>query len=281
MGKLLTAAQIEAYRRDGYVAPVRVMSEDEAGALREKLEAVEAGSGGRLAAKLRFKPHLVFTFLDGLVRNPRVLDGVEDVLGPDLLCWASSFFTKDAHDPGYVSWHQDSTYWGLSETDVTTAWIALSGSTRANGCMRVIPGSHLSDQIGHTDTHAAANMLSRGQVVDCAVDERCAVDIELRPGEMSLHHVRVIHGSEANSSDRRRIGYAMRYIPTRLHQLNGPRDSAGLVRGEDRFGHFEIEPPPAADLHTDALAVHKRARELHDVVLFQGAEERPAYMRAS
>ena len=276
MGKLLTEAQIEAYARDGYVAPVRVMSEAAAGALRARLEAAEADAGGPLAGKLRFKPHLIFTFLDRLVRDDRVLDGVEDVLGPDLMCWASSFFTKEARDPGYVSWHQDSTYWGLSEPDVTTAWVALSESTRENGCMRVVPGSHTTDQIRHIDTHAAANMLSRGQVVNCEVDESEAVDIVLRPGEMSLHHVRLIHGSEPNPTDRRRIGFAMRYIPTYVRQTNGPRDSAVLVRGEDRYGHFEMEPPPVADLHPAAMEAHRRSAELHGQLLYQGTD-RPAY----
>ncbi len=276
MGKLLTAAQIDAYERDGYVAPLRVMSEEAAGALRAKLEAAEAATGGPFAGKLRFKPHLIFTFLDELVRDVRVLDGVEDVLGPDLLCWASSFFTKEARDPGYVSWHQDSTYWGLSEPDVTTAWVALSESTRENGCMRVIPGSHKRDQIGHIDTHARANMLSRGQVVSCEVDESEAADIVLRPGEMSLHHVRLIHGSEPNPTDQRRIGFAIRYIPPRVRQINGPRDSAVLARGEDRFGHFESEPPPVADLHPAALEAHRRSAELHGTLLYRGTD-RVAY----
>ena len=272
MGKLLTPQQIEAYRRDGYVAPLRVMSEDAALALRARLEEAEAAAGGPLQGKLRFKPHLIFTFLDDLVRNDRLLDGVEDVLGPDLLCWASSFFTKEARDPGYVTWHQDSTYWGLSDPDVTTAWVALSESTRANGCMRVIPGSHTRDQIGHTDTHAEANMLSRGQVVNCEVDESEAVDLVLRPGEMSLHHVRLIHGSEPNATDDRRIGFAIRYIPTWVRQTNGPRDSAVLVRGADAFGNFEKEPPPEADLHPAALEAHRRSADLHGQLLYRGTD---------
>lgn len=272
MGKLLTEAQVAAYERDGYAAPIRVMPEEAAAELRAKLEAAEDAAGGPLAGKLRFKPHLLFTFLDELVRDDNVLDGVEDVLGPDLMVWASSFFTKEARDPGYVSWHQDSTYWGLSEPDVATAWVALTPSTRENGCMRVVPGSHTHDQIGHTDTHAGANMLSRGQVVNCEVDETQAVDLVLRPGEMSLHHVRLIHGSEPNPTDDRRIGFAIRYIPPYVRQTNGPRDSAALVRGRDRFGNFAPEPPPAADLHPAALEAHRRSAELHGQLLYRGTD---------
>ena len=145
-------------------------------------------------------------------------------------------------------------------------------STRENGCMRVIPGSHTRDQIGHTDTHAGDNMLSRGQVVNCEVDETRAVDLALRPGEMSLHHVRLIHGSEPNPTDDRRIGFAIRYIPPYVRQTNGPRDSAALVRGRDRFGNFAPEPPPAADLHPAALEAHRRSAELHGQLLYRGTD---------
>lgn len=275
MPKLLTDAQVEAYRRDGFVAPLRVMSPETAARVRDKLEAVEAETGGPLAGALRFKPHLIYTFLDDLVRHERVLDGIEDILGPNLLCWASSFFTKEAHDPAYVSWHQDSTYWGLSKPDVATAWIALSPSTPENGCMRVIPGSHTIDQISHTDTHADTNLLSRGQVVNVEVDESQAVDIVLEPGEISLHHVRLIHGSEPNPSDQRRIGFAVRYIPPYVRQVNGPHDTAGLVRGTDDFGHFEHEPAPAADLDPAAVAWHAKSAELHGQLLYQGTEPQP------
>lgn len=275
MGKSLTAAQIATYERDGYVSPIRIMSEDAAAELRARLEAVEATQGGPMAGALRFKPHMLYTFLDDLVHDDGLLDAVEDVLGPNILCWASAFFTKEAHDDGFVSWHQDSTYWGLSTPEVTTAWVALSPSTSENGCMRVIPGSHTAEQISHTDTHHESNMLSRGQVIDTEIDEGKAVDIVLKPGEMSLHHVRLIHGSEANRSEDRRIGFAIRYIPPHLHQVNGPHDAAGLARGEDRHGNFELEPRPRADLDAEAVAYHTRSAELHGQLLYQGTERQP------
>ena len=271
----LTDAQVEAYRRDGYLSPIRIMPEAAAGKLRAKLEAAEAAQGGRLEGTLRFKPHLLYTFLDQLVRNQAVLDAVEGVLGPDILCWGSSFFTKDADDPGYVSWHQDSTYWGLSEPDIATAWVALTPSTPENGCMRVIPGTHTLGQLPHLDTHAKDNMLTRGQVVDYDVDEGQAVDVVLRPGEMSLHHVRLIHGSNPNPSGIRRIGFAIRYIAPHVRQLNGPHDSAVLVRGEDRFRYYEREPQPASDFDPVAVAAHARAAELHGALLYQGTDRKP------
>ena len=129
-----------------------------------------------------------------------ILDAVEDVIGPDILCWGSSFFIKEPRDPGFVSWHQDSTYWGLDPADIVTAWVALSDSTAANGAMRVIPDTQRLEQIAHRDTFAAENLLTRGQEIVVEVDESKAVMLALQPGEMSLHHVRLIHGSDPNPS---------------------------------------------------------------------------------
>src|ERR1700720_3926987 len=135
MPKALAEAQIAAYARDGYLAPVRALSEAEARALRAKREAIEAGMGGPLRGDLRHKTHLLFPFLADLVRHPTILDAIEDLLGPDILCWSSNFFIKEAADPAFVSWHQDSTYWGLSAPDVATAWVALTPSNAENGAM--------------------------------------------------------------------------------------------------------------------------------------------------
>ena len=269
MGIKLSAAAIDQYRRKGYYAPISVLSPEEAARCRQRLEAVEHELGGPLRGIYRVKPHLLFTWLADLVRHPSLLDAVEDVLGPDLLCWNSSFFTKEADSPGYVSWHQDATYWGLSEPDVVTAWVAFTESTPRNGNMRVIPGSHLH-QAAHVDTFNPDNLLSRGQEVAVEVDERQAVDITLQPGQMSLHHVLIVHGSRPNLSPDRRIGYAIRYIPTRVRQVTGQPDSATLVRGHDTFGHFDLEAPPAHDLDPQARAVHAEISERQVKILYRG-----------
>lgn len=269
MAETLGPEAVETYQRDGALHPVRAMPADEAAALRQKLEAAEAAAGGKLEGGLKFKPHLLYPWLYDLVCDPRITGPVSEVLGDDVLCWASNFFTKEANDPAYVSWHQDSTYWGLSGPDVCTAWIALSPSTVASGCMRVVPGTH-AEQIGHTDTHAEGNMLSRGQVVQAEVDDDAAVDVLLEPGEMSLHHVRLIHGSRANTSNDRRIGYAIRYAAPHLHQLYSDEDSATLVRGQDRYQHFAPEPRPESDLDPAALGRHRHLLEVHTKILYRG-----------
>ncbi|HXO03918.1 MAG TPA: phytanoyl-CoA dioxygenase family protein, partial [Stellaceae bacterium] len=232
-------------------------------------EAIEAGMGGPLRGDIRHKAHLLFPFLADLIRHSAILDAIEDILGPDILCWNTNFFIKEAETPSFVSWHQDSTYWGLSTPDVCTAWVALTPSTIENGAMAVIPKSHTMDQIPHRDTFDRHNLLTRGQEVAVEVDEREAVPLVLRPGEMSLHHVRLVHGSPPNPSPDRRIGFAIRYIPTSIHQLEGT-DSATLVRGTDRYGHFELEPRPDRDMQDDMLALHRRLTERAAQILYRG-----------
>ncbi len=195
---------------------------------------------------------------------------MEDIIGPDILCWGTSFFIKERRDPGYVSWHQDLTYWGLEPPDIITAWVAFTDSNAANGAMRVIPASHKLDQAPHRDTFAAENLLSRGQEIMVDVDEREAAMLELAAGEMSLHHVRLIHGSDPNPSDDRRIGFAIRYIPTYVRQVAGSHDSATLVRGVDTYHHFEEEQRPSADMSADAQAYHAAITNAHAQILMRG-----------
>jgi non-heme Fe2+,alpha-ketoglutarate-dependent halogenase len=253
--KRLTDELVERYRETGYLAPIRVLSTSEAANIRAKLEAFESGNGP-LAGNLRQKSHLLFTWLNELIRHERILDAVEDIIGPDILCWGTSFFIKEPCNPAYVSWHQDSTYWGLEPTDIVTAWIALSDSTTENGAMRVVPGSHTMAQVPHRDTFRPENLLSRGQEVMVEVDDAAADTLTLNAGEMSLHHVQLIHGSEPNPSDQRRIGFAIRYLPTYVRQAAGPHDWATLVRGEDHYGNFELEQRPDADMSESAQAYH-------------------------
>jgi non-haem Fe2+, alpha-ketoglutarate-dependent halogenase len=247
---------VEAYRAQGYFYPVRVLAENEANAYRRRLEAFESSHGGPLKREYRQKTHLLFPWLDELVRNADILGVVERVLGPDILVWQTAFFIKEAHDDAFVTWHQDSTYWGLSEPEVITAWVALSASTVQSGCVRVIPGTHRLDQVPHIETAARNNLLTRGQEVAVEVCEADAVAMPLKPGEMSLHHIRTFHNSEPNRSNDRRIGFAIRYIPTHVRQLHVRDDTAMLVRGKDRFGHFELEARPTEDFAPEAVRYH-------------------------
>src|SRR5205809_1790779 len=274
MGTRLSSSAVAAYERDGFAFPIRVLSAAEAREVRLRLEGVERLQGGPLRGELRHKAHLVFTWLDRLVRHPVILDAVEAILGANLLCWSSSFFIKEARDPAYVSWHQDATYWGLSEPDVVTAWVAFTDATVENGAMRMVPGTH-REQVVHRDTFATHNLLTRGQEVAKVVDEARAVDIVLAAGEMSLHHVLMFHSSPPNRSDDRRIGFAIRYLPTRVRQVAGSGDSALLVRGIDTYRHFEAEVPPARDLEPEALARHAAIMKRQAEILYRGTSVEP------
>ncbi len=266
--KALSADALGQYQEQGYIAPVRALTGAEAASVRRRLEDHEAGDGA-LQGPLRHKSHLLFTWLNELIRHPGILDPVEDIIGPNILCWGTSFFIKERHDPSFVSWHQDSTYWGLEPPEIVTAWVALSESVAANGAMRVIPGSHKLDQIAHRDTFAANNLLSRGQEIEVAVDEAHAVMLQLQQGEMSLHHVRLIHGSDPNLSGRRRIGFAIRYLPTHVRQVAGTHDTATLVRGVDEFRHFAPERAPLADMDPAAVACHAQVTGAHAAILMR------------
>ena len=266
---MLSPAQVEAYKRDGYVFPIDILSPAEVAAYRAKLESYEASSGSSIQGNLRQKPHLLFTWVNELIRHPKILDAVTDIHGPDLLCWSSSFFIKEPDGTGFVSWHQDSTYWGLSSPDVITVWLALSPANEISGAMKFLPGTQ-HEQVGHRDTFHKDNLLSRGQELEVKVDESKSVLAALEPGQASLHHVMLFHGSAPNRSQDRRIGLAVRYIPTYVRQIAGARDSATLVRGTDRHGHFDLEPAPAYDLSPEAVATHQAVMQQQVGILYRG-----------
>lgn len=260
------------YPASGIAFPFDVLTPAEADAARARFHAMEDEHGGKLPAHINHKPHLLYPWIFDLMVHPRILDAVEGVLGPDILCWSTQFFAKKANDPSFVSWHQDATYWGLSSPDVTTAWLALTPSTPENGCMRVVPGTHRA-QMAHDDTFRPDNMLSRGQEVRVAVDPADAVDVVLAPGQMSLHHVLIVHGSEPNPSPLPRIGLAIRYVATDVRQKSGARDYATLVRGQDRFGYFDHETPPRAAMGAAERAQHEAIVAHQRAILYAGAAQ--------
>lgn len=275
--QLFNETQLNQYERDGFLSPIRIFSEQEAYAMRSKLEAYEATHGSVMKSPYRNKPHLVFKWVAEVIRNPKILDLVEGILGPNLLVWGTNFFIKEPDDGTFISWHQDSTYWGLSRSDVLTVWIALSPSQRNNGAMKMIRGSHQLDQLPHTDTFEEGNLLTRGQKVDHEVAEEDVAWIELEPGEASLHHVRIIHGSEANKGVDRRVGLAIRFVPTDVSQVNGVKDFATLVRGRDDYQHFQHEPCPQKSLGIAEKKVHTQIADESFKLFYKGTGREPKF----
>ena len=260
MSNHLDAAQITEFHERGYLSPLPAIEEHEALACRRALEAFEAEGASGNGAQARLPAadlHLLFRWAWDVVHDPRIVVPVSDVLGPNVLLWSLNWFIKEARDGKFVTWHQDATYWGLEPHDVVTAWVALSDAGPETGPMRFLPGSHRGALYRHENTHHEDNLLSRGQRIDDDLDEDSAVLAPLRAGEMSLHHVRLVHGSVPNRTDDRRIGLVLRYCATHVRQTHIARDTATLVAGEDRFDHFDLMPPPERDLGAAEVARHR------------------------
>ena len=263
--------QLDAYRRDGFVFPISVITQDEANKYRRALEQFERDHPDYMSGRKRQKLHLVTLWMAELIRKENILDAVQRILGPNFLCWQTSLFIKEPNDPGFVSWHQDGNYWGLSSHEVLTAWLALSPSTVESGCMKMIPGSHNWERIEHKDTFDKNNLLTRGQVMNKAFDESRSVNVLVQPGEISLHHVNIAHASFPNRSNDRRIGIAIRYVTPDVRQLTGVPDSATLVRGIDMIGNFEAEPAPTYDFEPAAVALHDRVTNTRSTFIYKDA----------
>jgi len=265
----LSKVQINRYHSMGYLCPLRVMSRDDAAhflnCYQEYTQSV-AEQAKHLPARDQYlyfaETHAYLPWVYQLATYEAILDAVESILGSNLLLWDSRWFTKPVGSHSYVSWHQDGTYWSLDPPRACTAWLALTNSCQKNGAMRLIPESHLGDALPHRDTFAEDNALARGQEIAVEVDESRAVDMELEPGEISVHHTAVVHGSGVNRSHDARIGIALRFVPTEVRQ-QAAKPLAMLVRGQDSYGHFELLEPPT-DPHP-AIVAQRRKRVVERV----------------
>jgi|SRR5579864_1374284 len=244
MAGMLSEAQKLMFRDQGYLCPLTAMDEAEAAQTLAVLERFEAKHGG-FGQLLRFKAHLRLAALQAVATHPHILDAVEDLIGPNILLFTSTLWPKNGGDGRFVSWHQDSAYFGFDRHEEVTAWIAFTASHKQNGCVRVMPMSHCGPDYEHEETLAENNLLIRGQTIR-GLDEAKAVDLELRPGQFSLHQERTAHSSLPNTSSERRIGYALFYIPTHVGSTLGRR-TALLVRGNDEYGYWDADPVPRGE----------------------------------
>ena len=245
---MLSQDQVAKYREDGYVIPDFRLSDDD-------LTAIRACHDRLLARRPEFRdycPTLLAHDLGFLnfARDPDILDMVEQLLGPDFALWNSSFFAKPAVDGRRTPWHQDGEYWPIRPIATCTAWIAVDQSTPENGCLRVIRGSHRDKRLFAHRTNDAPDLTLNQELLDSELDESQAVDLILEAGQISLHDVFLVHGSEANRSTKPRRGMTLRFMPTsslfdrRLaveqHRRIGLSDHSQrtlfLMRGRDRCG---------------------------------------------
>lgn len=263
MPKRLTDEQVTQYRRDGFVSPVRMLSPAEAPEARRELEAMEAEQGGALRGLARTKFYLRYPWAFRIATHQAILDAVEDLIGPDILLYQNTIWAKNAGEDSHVSWHQDNTYFGHEPCEVLSVWVALSPSRPESGSMRFLPGSHRLGQLPVRHEVQDGNMLSSGQVADFDSAKFEPVATSLEPGEASIHHAFLIHGSPPNRSHDRRLGITFVYHPPSVRQIGELRTSAMLVRGEDRYGTFEPEQPPLSADDPETIARQVRGAALY------------------
>ena len=258
----LDPAQRGRFARDGFLFPFRVLNREAAEAARGRVLSLlrERDRDPELDDYLGYKANLVFRWVDDIVHEPRLLDAVADLLGPDLLLWSCSLLVKAPRSRGRYTWHQDATYWGLEPPSAVSAWLALGDVGPENGGLHCLPGLHARGQLPHVNTFAEDVMLPRGQAIrdldEDTIDR--AVDVRLQSGEASFHHVFTPHASSPNHGGAWRIGLQTVFIPTSVRHRDG-RESAMLVRGRDDYGHFESEARPHTDLDAAARAAHRAA----------------------
>jgi non-haem Fe2+, alpha-ketoglutarate-dependent halogenase len=244
---------VETYRRDGIFFPIPVLETHETAQFRSAYEGFCEQLGSRPNAAQSRNLHLFHRWAYDLATHPRILDAVESIIGRNILIHHASLFCKYPHDGAFVSWHQDGFYLNLSEPLLVSAWIALSDSTLENGCMRVVRGSHRGGRVQHCNSAISEkNLLTSGLEIACQVHECDATNVVLRSGEMSLHHVNLVHGSNPNYSSVPRLGFAVRYVTPTVRQCVAKVPTV-LARGRDDEGYFEILDEPPSYTFEDAI----------------------------
>jgi ectoine hydroxylase-related dioxygenase (phytanoyl-CoA dioxygenase family) len=255
MGSKLSPAERLRYEHDGFVFPFTVLDPAEVATCKQALEQLQSPLAAVGVKPPHSQFHLHFRWAYELVTHPTILDLVEDVIGPDILVHSSTIFAKPPHHPGFISWHQDTYNWKLDKPRLLSVWVALTSSTSESGCMRAIPGSH-RQQLPHAVRLHPDNMLVSSHLnVELEINEAEAVDFVLQPGQISLHHGDVIHGSNANNSDGWRIGLTIRYIASDVRQTT-PHHEVVLARGRDLHCHYKrLEQAPSTDVES-GIAAH-------------------------
>lgn len=268
MPKVLSEETVEQFHREGFLAPVKALSSEEAAHYRAHLEAFEAKFPDD-KRKLKSKSHLLCPWVDELARNPHILDIYEDLIGPNIFCYSMAFRIKEPDGKTFAGWHQDGAYNPIKPILVIGA-LALSDCSLEHGCLQVIPGSHKTGTLPHEDTGDPDSILSRGQYITESFDKSSAVNLELKAGEIGLFYSEIIHGSQVNTSDDRRIMLLVEMMPTHVH-ARAHRDTGVLVRGVDEYHNVDIDPSPKVEFGTAELEAWKNATRKTGKNVFDGS----------
>lgn len=266
----LTPEQVSRWKYDGFLSPFPLLDAAELTECRDGLTRFEQWLGApvnEISAtkdlKYRTMPYLILPWAAKLAFDARILDIVEDLIGPDILIFTSTFFIKEPHSPTIAAWHQDSTYYGLEPKEEVTVWVALSDANEAAGCMESLSFRGQPRQLSHVSRVVKNSVNRASQVITEALDEGTPVAMSLKAGQFSMHHGLCPHRSGPNTADHRRIGLGLNFIPASVRPAGSVKPAAMLVRGVDRYNHFEKVGPPKAELDAEGIAAHERATALY------------------
>ena len=272
----LSSKQLKQYEDEGFVCPINIFSKDKAKEIRNEIEIIENKMPGELDKSGRYNAHLISPLLDKVTHNPNILDAVQSIIGEDILVCGTTLFIKNPNEKGYVSYHQDAKYIGLEPHNWVTAWVAITDSNEHNGCMRMWSGSHKENLKDHEQMFNEGNLLTRGQTVKNVPKEK-TTPLILKAGQMSLHHPTVVHGSDLNKSDDRRIGFVIQsYIGSNVKQVLG-KNSVQIARGKDDFNYHEKIPRTQTLMNKDDLLIKKRENENLQEIFYKGSEKKGRY----
>ena len=271
----LSSNQLKQYNDEGYIAPINILSTEEAIEARKEIELIEKKIPNEINKKGRYNVHLISPKLDAIVHNSKILDIVESIIGKNILVCGTTLFIKNPKQEGFVSYHQDAKYIGLEPHNWVTAWVAITDSYEENGCMRMWPKSHLEIR-DHNEKFNEGNLLTRGQTVE-GVTASELKSVELKAGQMSLHHPRIVHGSGINNSNDRRIGFVIQsYIGTNVKQILG-KNSVQVARGTDHYNyHMKINRPVSLMDQNDIKIKNAENDNLQNI-FYKGSENKGSY----
>ena len=268
----LSAEAIKFYHDNGYISPIDIFTEKEAISFHDEFQSIETRYASNFAGLGRNNTHQVIPLIDQLAHHPKILDVVQSIIGPNILVAGTTLFIKEPEQAGFISWHQDAKYNGLRPCNWVTAWLALTEVNVENGCMYMWPGSHIDGEREHIDTYGKDNLLTRGQTV-ANVPENETVAIELVPGQLSLHHPWIVHGSGHNTSKKRRVGLAVQsYLATEVEQIYG-ETYVQLGRGVDECNHHSHVMRTTGLMVEPEVKYWNKANKALQGVLYHGAKK--------
>ena len=272
----LSSNQLKQYKEEGFVSPINIFSKEKANEVRSEIELIEKNMPEELEKSGRYNAHLISPLLDEVTHNPKILDAVQDLIGENILVCGTTLFIKNPYEKGFVSYHQDAKYIGLEPHNWITAWVAVTDSNEHNGCMRMWSGSHKENLKQHDQKFNKGNLLTRGQTVK-DVPKKKTTPLILSAGQMSLHHPTVVHGSDVNKSDERRIGFVIQsYIGTNVKQILG-KNSVQIARGKDHYNFHKKIGRPKTLMDEDDIKIKKKENDNLQEIFYKGSSKKGNY----